>query len=91
MSLVLLVGLEPEEAGGAEHVLLVGAQGGLGGHGLLAVAVAVDLAEGGGGRVGQLVGGEAHDGAVPLVELQHAVVDGAPELAGHLGDVGAAP
>lgn len=91
VAVVLLVRLQPDEARGAEHGLLVGAQRELGRHELLPAAVAVYLLDGGGGRVRQLVGREPDDGAIPLVELQHAVVDGALDLGDYLGDVGAAP
>lgn len=91
VAVVLLLRLQPDEARRAEHVLLVGPQRELRRHGLLAAAVAVYLLQGGGGGVGQLVGGEAHDRAVLLVEFEHAVVDGASDLGDDLGDVGAAP
>lgn len=86
---VLGVRLEPGEARGAEHALVILAQGGLRGHGLLAVAVAVDFAQGRGRGVGQLVGREAHHGAVLFVQLEHRLVDVALDLLDHLGEVGA--
>lgn len=87
---VLGVRLEPGEARGAEHARVVLAEGRLRGHGLLAPAVAVDVAQGRGRGVGQLVGREAHHGPVPLVQLEHRLVDVALDLLDHLGEVGAA-
>lgn len=87
---VLGVRLEPGEARGAKHALVVFAERRLWRHGALAVAVAVNVVRGRGRGVGELVGREAHHGPVLFVELEHGLVHVALDLLEHFGQVGAA-